>query len=48
MASELPYETYQRLTGKKWTSGKSADIRALLAQFEIKAPAGSEQANLEL
>lgn len=46
--SELPYETYERLTGKKWTSGKSADVTSLLNQYGIKAPAGSEQANNEL
>jgi hypothetical protein len=45
---ELPYQTYERLTGKKWTSGKSADVKALLSQFGIKAAAGSEQANNEL
>jgi hypothetical protein len=43
--SELPYETYERLTGKKWTSGKAADVVKLLEQYGIMAPAGSEQAN---
>ena len=46
--AELPYETYERITGKKWTSGKSADVTKLLSQYGIKAPAGSEQANNEL
>ena len=46
--AELPYETYERVTGKKWTSGKAADVTKLLGQYGIKAPAGSEQANNEL
>lgn len=46
--SELPYETYERLTGKKWTGGLSASVKSLYKQFGITAPAGSEQANNEL
>jgi hypothetical protein len=46
--SELPYETYERLTGKKWTGGASASVKSLLDRYGIKAPAGSEQANNEL
>ena len=46
--SELPYETYERITGKKWTGGQSAAVKSWLDKLGIKAPAGSEQANNEL
>jgi hypothetical protein len=46
--SELPYETYERITGKKWTGGKSADVKSWLSKLDITAPVGSEQANNEL
>lgn len=46
--AEKPYETYERLTGRKWTSGTSDAIQNLLARYNIKAPAGSSRANLAL
>ena len=45
---ELPYQTYERVTGKKWTGGNSADIQSAYKQYGITAPAASSEANLAL
>lgn len=45
---ETPSQTYERVTGKKWTGGTSADIQSAYKQYGITAPAGSAQANLAL
>ena len=45
---ELPYQTYQRITGKQWTGGFSPEIKSLYNQYGITAPAGSAEANLAL
>jgi len=46
--NELPYQTYERVTGKKWTGGNSADIQSAYKQYGITAPAASPEANLAL
>ncbi len=46
--NELPYQTYERITGKKWTGGASPEIQSLYKQYNITAPAGSAEANLAL
>lgn len=48
MAQELPYQTYERLTGKKWSGGTSQEIVKLLNLYGITATPGSAEANLEL
>jgi len=45
---ELPYQTFERVTGKKWTGGNSADVQSAYQQYGITAPAGSAEANLAL
>ena len=47
-AGELPYQTYERTTGKKWTGGLSPEVQSYYKQFGITAPASSAQANLAL
>ena len=46
--SELPFETYQRLTGQKWTGGSSDPVRALLQELGVSAQPGSSEANMGL
>ncbi len=48
MTNELPYQTYERVTGKKWTGGNSADVQNAYKQYGITAPAGSAEGNLAL
>lgn len=48
MPNELPYQTYERITGKKWTGGGSKEVIDLLNQFGITAQPGSAEANLQL
>ena len=45
---ELPYQTYERITGKKWTGGNSPDVQSAYSKYGITAPAGSADANLAL
>lgn len=45
---EKPYETYERITGKKWTGGNSPDVQSAYSKYGITAPAGSADANLAL
>jgi hypothetical protein len=45
---ELPFETYERLTGFKWPGGKSKTVRMLLKLFRISSKPGSLEANLAL
>ena len=47
-SSELPFETYQRLTGQKWTGGSSDPVRALLQELGVSAQPGSSEANMGL
>lgn len=46
--SELPYQTYERITGKKWTGGTSPEIVNLLKQANITYTPGTAEANLAL
>ncbi len=46
--AELPFETYQRLTGNRWTGGGSNAVRGLLSELGIQEKAGSSAANLAL
>lgn len=48
MATELPYQTYERLTGKTWTGGTTQPILDAYKQYGITAPAASSEANLAL
>lgn len=48
MNNEQPYQTYERVTGKKWTGGASADVQSAYKQYGITAPAGSSDANVAL
>lgn len=45
---ELPYQTYERVLGRKWTGGKSDSVKQMLSNFGITATPGSPQANIEL
>ncbi len=45
---ETPSQTYERVTGKKWTGGTSTDIQSAYQQYGITAPAGSSDANIAL
>lgn len=46
--AEAPYQTYERVTGKKWTGGTSPEVASYLQQYGISAPAGSAEANMAL
>lgn len=45
---ELPFETFQRLTGMKWHGGASPEVMDLMNRFGIEGKAGSAEANLAL
>lgn len=45
---ELPYQTYERLTGQKWTGGRSKSIQDILSRLGITAMPGSPEANMAL
>ena len=45
---ELPYQTYERLTGKRWTGGRSKSVQDILSRLGITAVPGSAEANLAL
>jgi hypothetical protein len=47
-AGELPYQTYERLSGKHWAGGRSSVIQALMQHAGVGQPAGSADANLAL
>lgn len=47
-ASELPYQTYERLTGNTWTGGNTAPILSAYKQYGITNAPGSASANLAL
>lgn len=48
MKDELPFQTYERVTGQRWPGGKSKIVRAFLRAFHIHFAAGSAEANLKL
>lgn len=45
-ANELPYQTYERVTGQKW--GNPAQMAPVLAEHGITAAPGSSEANIAL
>jgi len=45
---ELPYQTFERLTGQKWTGGRSKFVQDILSRLGITAVPGSPEANLAL
>lgn len=45
---ELPFETFQRLTGQQWTGGRSDTIRQMLQELGIGGEAGTAQTNIAL
>lgn len=45
---ELPYQTYERITGQKWPGGTSSAVVGLLKQAGITATPGTASANLAL
>lgn len=48
MANELPYQTYERITGQKWTGGSSAQVQDAYKQYGVTGTPGSATANLAL
>jgi hypothetical protein len=48
MESELPFQTYERVTESLWPGGTNNRIIALLKIFGIDARPGSAEANLAL
>jgi hypothetical protein len=45
---ELPFQTYERITGERWPGGKSPLVRRLLTSFGIGWAPGSAEANVVL
>lgn len=45
---DLPYQTYEKVTGKKWTGGKSSEVTSMYQKYGIKDAPGSAEANLAL
>jgi hypothetical protein len=45
---ELPFQTYERVLGRPWPGGRSAEVRELLRQYGIAYQPGSDVANLTL
>lgn len=45
---DLPYQTYEKVTGKKWTGGNSPEIVSLYQKYGIKDAPASSEANLAL
>ena len=45
---ELPYQTYEKITGKKWPGGKSPEVVSLLKEAGITFASGTAEANIEL
>lgn len=46
---DLPYQTYEKITGKKWTNGKTdPNILSSYQKYGIKDAPGSAEANLAL
>ena len=48
LPGELPYQTYQRITGQSWPGGESPQIASLLKQYGITGKPGSPEANIAL
>jgi hypothetical protein len=45
---EMPFETFQRLTGMKWHGGASPEVADLMSRLGVEGKAGSAEANLAL
>lgn len=45
---DLPYQTYEKVTGKKWTGGTSSEVISQYQKYGIKDAPGSANANLAL
>ena len=45
---ELPYQTYERLTGQHWTGGNSEQIQDMLSRLGVEGPGGAASTNLAL
>lgn len=45
---DLPYQTYEKTTGKKWTGGNSPEVMSAYQKYGIKDAPGSSNANLAL
>lgn len=45
---ELPYQTYERLTGQHWGGGGSANVQDLMSRLGVTGAPGSADANLAL
>lgn len=45
---DLPYQTYEKVTGKKWTGGNSPEVIAMYQKYGIKDAPASANANLAL
>ena len=45
---ELPYQTFERLTGQKWSGGRSSAVQDIMSRLGITAVPGSAEANLAL
>ena len=46
--TELPYQTYQRLTGNQWTGGGSETILGLMRRLGVEGKPGAASTNLAL
>ena len=46
--AELPYQTFEKFTGNKWSGGASPEVMAMLEEMGIQGQAGSADTNLAL
>ena len=46
--AELPYQTFEKFTGNKWSGGASPEVMALLEELGVQGQAGSADTNLAL
>ena len=45
---ELPFQTFERVTGQQWPGGKSRLVCLMLRLARIDAEPGTSEANLQL
>lgn len=45
---DLPYQTYEKVTGKKWTGGNSPEVLSMYQKYDIKDAPASVEANTAL
>ena len=48
VGKELPYQTYERLTGNRWTGGGSESVQELMRLLGVSGPARAASTNLSL